>query len=375
MLPLFKLEEYLFTHEHQAEISLCSSGLDSLSLANLLEYADADQLNSWNASRLGYSTPQGSPELRELIARQYQAIASNGVMVFNGACEAIYCAMRALLSPEDHVIVVTPCYQSLKSVAASVCETTELPLRFEEGWRFNPMHVQDLIRPNTRMIVINFPNNPTGALPELKDVQSLIEIARKQNAWIFSDEVYRLMELNPADRLPPIADLYEKGLSVSSLSKAYGLPGLRIGWLATRDQDVISKLISLRHYLTICPNTTSENLAQIALSAQGAILETNLDLLRTNYQLLHALMSQHANLLSWIPPKAGCLGYIKLLNGQNADQFALDLLKTEKVLVLPGSLYDTSGPFLRMGFGSRALPEALSRLSRFLQASFIPLIE
>jgi aspartate/methionine/tyrosine aminotransferase len=370
MLPLFKLEEYLFNHEHQAEISLCSSGLDSLPLERLWAHASPEQFNHWETLHLGYATPQGSPPLRGLIASQYQeSIQPNGVMVFNGACEAIYCAMQALLQPSDHVIVVTPCYQSLKSIAASISQVTEIPLLFEEQWQFNPTGVQKAIRPNTRMIVINFPNNPTGALPNISDMQALIAIARQQNAWIFSDEVYRHLELNPEDRLPPIAELYEKGLSVSSLSKAYGLPGLRIGWLASQDQTVISKLLSLRHYLSICPNTSSEVMAQIALSAQGAILENHLSLLKAQYQTFCQFINQHPEHLGWIPPKAGCLSYIQLLRGQNANEFALNFLKAKKVLVLPGSLYDSPGEFLRMGFGSHTLPEALSRLSEFLETS------
>ncbi|WP_373531734.1 aminotransferase class I/II-fold pyridoxal phosphate-dependent enzyme [Vampirovibrio sp.] len=367
MLPLFKLEEYLFKYEHQAEISLCSSGLDSMPLAQLLAYAHPQQLKSWETLPLGYATPQGSPALRALIAAEYTTIEADGVMVFNGACEAIYCAMQALLQADDHVIVVTPCYQSLKSVAASICQVTEVPLLYEEQWAFNPTRVQSAMRPNTRMIVVNFPNNPTGAILSASEMQALIAIARQQNAWIFCDEVYRHLEFNPADRLPPIADQYEKGLSVFSLSKAYGLPGLRIGWLATPDQSVISKLLSLRHYLTICPNTGSEILAQIALSAQTPILEAHRATLKTGYAIFEQFMNQHQSQLGWVPPKAGCLGYIQLLNTPHADQFALDVLKAHKILVLPGSLYDSGGAFVRMGFGSHTLPQALSRLSEFLK--------
>lgn len=373
MLPLFKLEEYLFEHEHKAEISLCGSGLDRLAINDLLAMADANSLAMWESLGLGYSTPQGLPMLRGAIAAQYGSVSAEDIMVFSGACEAIYIGMRALLNPADHVIVVTPCYQSLKSVAASVCEVTEVPLRFEERWRFHPERIQAEIRPNTRMIVINFPNNPTGALPTLSELQALVEIARAHDLWIFADEVYRLMEFAPADRLPPIADLYEKGLSVSSMSKAYGLPGLRIGWLATQDQTVISRLLSLRHYLTICPNTASEVLALMAIRAQDRILAANLTKMRENYGIFSQWMERHSRQLEWVPPKGGCLAYPRLINGQNAEQFSLELLAREKVLVLPGSLYDSPGEHLRLGFGSATLPEALSRFSRALTANLTPL--
>lgn len=366
MLPLFNLEEYLFQHEHKAEVSLCSSGLDSLPLQELLALAKPDSLKQWETQRLGYSTPQGLPALRESIANHYPSLLAENIMIFSGACEAIYLGMQALLKPDDHVIAITPCYQSLKSVAASICEVTEVALQFEDNWQFHPESIQNAIRPNTKLIVVNFPNNPTGALPNLNSIQALIEIARKNGIRIFSDEVYRLMEFNPADRLPPIATLYEKGISVGSMSKAYGLPGLRIGWIATPEQTVISKLLSLRHYVTICPNTPSETLALIALQASDTLLARNLTHLKANFKVFEAFMAAHTEQFEWVRSKAGCLAYPRLLTGESAEAFSLNLLEKEKTLVLPGSLYDSPGSFIRFGFGSHRLPEALSRLSRYL---------
>lgn len=365
MLPLFNLEEYLFQHEHKAEISLCSSGLDSLPLQELLALAQPDSLKQWETQRLGYSTPQGLPTLREKIAKDYPALSAEQVMVFSGACEAIYLGMQALLKPNDHAVVITPCYQSLKSVAASICEVTEVPLRLEENWQFYPERIEEALRPNTKLIIINFPNNPTGALPGLSSIQALIEIARKRNIHIFSDEVYRLMEFNPADRLPPVATLYENGISVGSMSKAYGLPGLRIGWIATPDRTVISKLLSLRHYVTICPNTPSEALALMALEVSDTLLAKNLAHLNANFKVFEAFMAAHTEQIDWVRPKAGCLAYLRLLTGESAETFALKLLEQQKTLVLPGSLYDSPGTLIRFGFGSQSLPEALARLSRY----------
>lgn len=366
MLPLFNLEEYLLQHEHKAEISLCSSGLDSLSLSDLLSLAPPDSLSHWETLKLGYSTPQGLPSLRETIARHYRSLSADQVMIFSGACEAIYIGIQALLQPGDHAVVVTPCYQSLKSVAASICDVTEVPLLFEECWQFYPERVQEALRPNTRLIVINFPNNPTGALPDRNTIQALIEIARKQGIWIFSDEVYRLMEFNSEDRLPPMASLYEKGISVGSMSKAYGLPGLRIGWIVTPDQAIMAQLLSLRHYVTICPNTASETLALMALQASDSLLENNLAHLRENFKVFAAFMATHADPFQWVPPKAGCLAYPQLLTGESAEAFSLNLLEKTKTLVLPGSLYGTPGSFIRLGFGSRSLPAALSRLAHYV---------
>lgn len=370
MLPLFTLEEYLLAHEHKAELSFCSSGVDSLTLKTLLALADPDSLRRWETLQLGYSTPQGAPLLRAEIANQYANLPADGVMLFSGACEAIFCAMQALLTPSDHAVVITPCYQSLKSVAASICPVTEVPLRFEDNWQLDVSSIEAAMRPDTHMIIVNFPNNPTGAIPDLQTFQALVELARRHNAYLFSDEVYQLMELDPADRLPAAVDCYEKGLSVGSLSKVYGLPGLRVGWLATRDTSVISKLLSFRHYATICENTPGETLALMALRARNAIVANHMAQLRTQFQQFQVWMTAHADTFEWVPPKAGCLAFPRLRQG-SADRFAMELLTQEKVLLLPGSLYETPGEFLRFGFGNQNLPESLHRLERFLAASSI----
>ena len=312
MLPLFNLEEYLLQHEHKAELSLCSSGLDSLPMGDLLSLATPDQLNHWQNLKLGYSSPQGLPALREIIASGYPSLSADNILIFSGACEAIYVGIQALLRPGDHTIVVTPCYQSLKSVAANIADVTEVPLRFEENWQLYPERIEAAIRPNTRLLVINFPNNPTGALPSQETINALIEIARQRGIRIVSDEVYRLMEFDPAERLAPIASLYEHGISVGSMSKAYGLPGLRIGWIATTDTSLISAMLSSRHYTTICPNATSEALALIALGASETILSRNLTHLRNNFNTFMAFMDHHTNHFQGVPPTAGCLAYPKL---------------------------------------------------------------
>ncbi len=369
MQPLFQLEEYLLAYEHRAEISLCSSGLEALPLLALMHLASESDQQRWQSLKLGYSTPQGLPELRDTISQQYQSVAPDGVMVFAGACEAIYITLQALLTSDDHSVVITPCYQSLKSVPASAGSVTEVPLRFEDRWQLDLERVRSALRPNTRMIVINFPNNPTGAIPDRQTLEALVEIARLQGAWIFSDEVYRLMELNPADRLPPIADLYEKGLSVGSMSKAYGMPGIRIGWLATPDHTIIPKLLSLRHYTTIAPNTPGEWLTVMALRSQPQILERQLTDLRNNFERFRQFMRDHADQLDWVEPKGGCLAFPKLRQNLSAEAFSLDLLQSEKILVLPGELYDQPHGFLRLGFGSSTLPKALSGLDRQLGRS------
>lgn len=367
MLPPFELERYLLEHEHKASFSLCSSGLESMPIKDLLTLASVNSLAIFNNTRLDYSPPQGAESLRQEIAMQYQEIAPDDVCVFAGAAESILCTIQGFLTADDHAVVITPCYQSLLSVPASRCEVTAVSLDEATGWQLDLDKVQSALRPNTRLIVINFPNNPTGALPKRSVMAELIEMVRKRGIYILSDEVYRLMESDPDDRLPPIADLYERGISISSMSKAYGLPGLRIGWLATRASEVIASAIEMKHYTSICPNSAGEVLASIALHLGDRILESNLQVMRTNLDLVDRFIGRMEDKCFWVKPKGGCLGFPRLLITETAGRVAERLLEQKRVMILPGSLYGGYESHFRLGFGRRGTAEALAQLEMVLK--------
>lgn len=366
MLPPFELEQYLLLHEHKASLSLCSSGLESMSLSELLALSDSETMVLFRQTRLEYSPPHGLERLRQEIARHYPGICPEQVCVFAGSAEGIFCTLQGLLTPEDHAVVITPCYQSLYSVPASQCAITAVSLDETSGWQLDLDRVQAALRPNTKVIVVNFPNNPTGALPTLGIMSELIEIARKRGLYIFSDEVYRLMEIDPADRLPPIASLYERGISVSSMSKAYGLPGLRIGWVISQAPEVLSSAIGIRHYTSICPNSTSEILALMALRAGESILEKNHHVMRSNLLLVDQFFDSAKEQCHWIKPKGGCLGFPRLLTSETAESLSLRLLENEGVLILPGSLYGKYSNHFRIGFGQRSTRDALNKFKHTL---------
>jgi aspartate/methionine/tyrosine aminotransferase len=367
MLPPFELEQYLLKHEHKAHLSLYSSGLESMPLAELLTLAGPDYLTMFNNTSLDYSSPQGSEPLRQEIAMQYQEASPEDVCVFAGAAEGILCTLQGFLTADDHAVVVTPCYQSLYSVPASRCEVTAVSLDEASGWQLELDKVQAALRPNTKLIVINFPNNPTGALPERVIIAELIEMARKRGIYIFSDEVYRLMEIDPTNCLPPMADLYERGISISSMSKAYGLPGLRIGWLTSQAPQVISSAINLKHYTSICPNSASEVLASIALRIGNRILERNLQVMRSNLDLVDRFIERVEDKCRWVKPRGGCLGFPRLLIPETAENLSQRLLEQERVMILPGSLYGRYDSHFRLGFGRRDFAEALVQLERVLK--------
>lgn len=367
ILPSFKLEEYLSEREFATPFSLCSSDIETHKLPELLELADPESKALWNNLSLGYTTPKGMLPLRNEIAALYQNTAADETLVFSGAEEGIYCAAHALLTYDDHAIVISPSYQSLSAVPASLCKVTPIWLDEKTNWMLDINRIDDALQANTKLIIMNFPNSPTGAILKSDTFIELINLARSKGIYIFSDEVYRLLEFDETERLPAIADCYEKGLSLSVMSKAFGLPGLRIGWIASKDKAVLKRMEQIKHYLTICNSAPGEILALIALRARENILLRNRSIVNDNLSLLDAFMERCADKISWVRPKGGCIGFPRLLSKKHhVEDIASHLLEEEGVLILPGQVFNVSGNYFRIGFGRYNMPEALTRFERFI---------
>ena len=271
----FELERYFSKWEFAAKYHLAASDIESMPLSGLLALASAEDREAFDRQWLGYTETFGDPELREEIARTYETLGPSDILCFAGAEEGIYIAMRVLLARGDHAIVVVPNYQAAETIPLDICEVSGAALDENDGWSLDIDHIRRLVRPNTKLISINFPNNPTGAVLAGDRFRALIDLCREKGVYLFSDEVYRLVERERSIRLPQVADVYEKGLSLNVMSKAYGLPGLRIGWIATKDAGVLQKMERYKHYLSICNSAPSERLALIALRAKETILERN----------------------------------------------------------------------------------------------------
>jgi aspartate/methionine/tyrosine aminotransferase len=226
------------------------------------------------------------------------------------------------------------------------------------------------------MVSINFPNNPTGAVLDHDRFRALINLCRKHGLYLFSDEVYRLVEGDPSSRLPQAADMYERALSLNVMSKAYGLPGLRIGWIASKDKELLSKMERYKHYLTICNAAPSERLAIIALRAKETILERNRGLLRDNLMLLEKFFAEFPGLFEWYRPEGGCVAFPKFLGRGSTDQFCENLVAKAGVLLLPprifySELLDTPGNRFRIGYGRRNMVEGLDAFRNYLRSSVL----
>jgi aspartate/methionine/tyrosine aminotransferase len=365
-LTPFKLERYFARYEFKAKYLLCSSDCESLSVGDLLAFepgAEEGLKRHW----LGYTESEGALALREEISRIYTGIQPEEVLVHSGAEEAIFLFMHAVLQPGDHIIVHWPCYQSLFEVARSIgCEITYWEARLENKWALDPDELRRSLRSSTRAIIVNTPHNPTGYLMPQADYRALNAMAQEHGILLFSDEVYRELEYNPADRLPSACDINPNAISLGVMSKAYGLAGLRIGWVAMHNAPVLARMAALKDYTTICSSAPSEYLAELALRQRGRIVGRNLEIIGDNLTRLGTFFAAHPDRFGWIRPKAGPIAFPQLIAG-DVEQFCHKLVTSSGVLLLPGTMYDHPGNHFRLGFARRNMPQALERLEQFLE--------
>ena len=365
-LQPFQLERYFARHEFSAPYLLCSSDCESLTVGELLAF-EADAAERLAGLWLGYTEAPGDPALRAAIAGLYATINADQILVHAGAEEAIFNFMNVALQPGDHVIVHAPCYQSLAEVARGIgAEVWSWPGDPDRGWALDLDDLRGLLTERTRLVVVNFPHNPTGFLPDHEFVRELTELSAQHGFLLFSDEVYRGLELDPADRLPPLADLDDRAVSLGVMSKSYGLAGLRIGWIATRNRELYAAMAAFKDYTSICNSAPSEFLATLALRHAGPIIDRNLAIIRNNLAHLDAFFADHADRFQWQRPNGGSVAFPILLQ-DDAERFCAELVEQAGVLLLPGALYGPGLNAVRMGFGRKNLPDALARLERFLQ--------
>jgi aspartate/methionine/tyrosine aminotransferase len=363
----FKIERYFAQWEFAVPYVLGASDVEGLRLQDVLALADADGRRMWESLTLGYTESAGHPRLRAEIAGLYQHIGADDVIVSN-PIEAIFLFAHTTLQPGDHVIVVWPAYQALYEAARSAkAEVTLLPLTAESNWQLNIDSLRAAMRPNTRAIVVNSPHNPTGSVIDRRTFDAIVTIAREAGAWLFTDEMYRFLEFDPAERLPAGADAYERGISLGGMSKAFAMGGVRIGWLATRDRQLLERVGRLKDYTSICSSAPSEILAFIVLRARDRVLARSRQIVGANLDRLDRFFAEWREAMTWVRPRGGSIAFPSLRADWSIDAFARDLVEQEGVLLVPGSVFEFPGNHFRIGLGRPNLPEAVERLERFLQ--------
>ena len=366
-IPDFELERYFARWEFAVRHLLCASDVQGYPMTDLLALADDETRALWDGLALGYTESTGHPLLRREIASLYESIEPDDVLTFAGAEEAVFCLVNALVGPDDHVVVTWPGYQSLYEVArAAGADVTLHELHEHDGWALDLDLLRSQVTPATRLIVVNLPHNPTGMLADRATYDGLVALAAETGAHLLVDEVYRGLEVDEADRLPAGADALGRGISLGVMSKTFAMAGLRIGWLATRDRELLARVAAFKDYTTICSSAPSEILAIIALRARDRVLARSRGIVAANLDLLDAFFEDWADRFEWVRPRAGSIGFPRLtVPGVRIDDWAAELVEAEGVLLLPGSQFGHPGNHFRLGFGRTDMPEALGRLEAF----------
>jgi aspartate/methionine/tyrosine aminotransferase len=362
----FRIEEYYGKHEFTAKYMLSNSDAQSRTIGELLDLEPSarEELESqW----CGYTEAPGAPYLRETIANIYETLEAKDILVCSCAEEGIFLLYHTLLGAGDHAIIETPCYESALELARSTgAEISTWQRHYQDGWAHDIEKLENLIKPNTKVIYINTPSNPTGLLMPRHIFDAVVNIAQSKNIILFCDEVYRELEHDPATRLPAACDAYENAVSLGSVSKTYGLPGLRIGWFASRNTELLENLLSYKYYTTICNSAPSEFLSALALRHRHTLTKRNLELVHKNLPLLEAFLERYKDVFEWVKPNASPIGFPRFKLSQDVVAFCEEVLKETSVLLLPGSVYDQP-KHLRMGYGRSNMPEALERLETYLK--------
>lgn len=371
-IETFVLERWMTRWELDVDFDIAESGILPLSLAEILDLLPEDAARETEravlGSTLGYSEARGSERLRSALAATFARADANDVLVTTGAIEANFLLFQTLVSPGDHVIAVSPSYQQLTSVPRGIGADVSLwDVRTEEGFRYDLDELERLLRPDTRLVVINSPHNPTGATLDAADLARIVELTERSGAWILADEAYRWLE-HPGGRPlpPPLHDLSERAISVGTMSKSFGLPGLRLGWFVA-NHEIASRAWGLRDYVSLSPATLSDTIAAAVITHRDRFLPRNAAIISAN--LVHARdwFQRNAHLASWTEPQAGLLAMMRYHADIASANLADRLAREERVMLAPGSAFGMEG-YLRLGLGQRPdiFAEGLERTARFL---------
>ncbi|RZV48317.1 MAG: aminotransferase class I/II-fold pyridoxal phosphate-dependent enzyme [Acidimicrobiales bacterium] len=377
VLPEFKLETYFSTWEFTARHHLTASDAESMTVAELLALGTDEDLQAYENLHLGYTPTWGTEPLRAAIAGSYESLTSSNVLGFAGAGEALFWAMQLFVEPGEHVIVNVPNYQSIESIPlATGVAVSGLPLWSGTGadlrWELDLERFESLLRAETSLVSVNFPNNPTGFVPDHETWSAFNALCHERGIRVVSDEVYRGVETNPDDTIAAAADINPSALSISVTSKAYGLPGLRVGWVASQDVGALGRLEKAKHYTSICNSAPSELLATVALNHGDVILDRNRAIVAANDQIVTEFAQRHPDLFEYETPVGGCVTFPRYLGPEGPAEFCRRAVEESGVFLLPYTVYESELGAIpedrfRIGIGRRDVPQSVAALERHLE--------
>src|SRR5262249_657483 len=308
---------------------------------------------------------QGDPAFRAAIAAALGLDADDVVVC--APAEGIAVACTALLEPGDRVVVQTPCFQSLEELPRHLgCTVQRWPLvETDSGWRLDLDRLDALLVPGTKLLVVCAPHMPTGHLPTRTEADALFTLAADRGVWVLGDEMYRGLEPDPALRLPAAATRSGRVVALGGLSKTYGLPGLRLGWLASRDREAVAALLATKDYSTICAPAVDQLLGRVAFTVADRLAARSRAFIDDNLARARAFVARHPNRFAWRQPNAGSIALMRLRGG-GASDFCQRAVAEASVMVVPSSVFDFGDDHIRLGLGRRGFPDALAALERWL---------
>lgn len=368
----FALERWMAGYEMVVECDVSVGGITPLTVRDLLAFEPVEQreqiLEELLDARLGYSEARGSLELRSAIAATYRNCGPENILVTTGAIEANFLLFNVLLNAGDGVVAPDPAYQQLTSVPRAIgCDVALWNIRPENGFRYDLQELERLVTPRTRLIVVNIPHNPTGAILLAEELQQVYALAESVGAQVLCDETYRWLAIEGSDPCaPPAFDLGSSGISVGTLSKTFGLPGLRIGWIAA-PESVIQACWSMRDYISLCPGKLNDALACIAFRHRERIMARNQAIIQQNVQIVQDWLKTQDGIFSWTPPRGGLLSMIHYNLDVPSLEFANRLAEEYKVMFVPGIKFGFEH-YLRLGLGQHPsiFTEGLKRAGAYV---------
>ena len=365
----FETEHFFARYEFTTPYQLCNSDCETLTVQKLLEMADVS-MDEFGRLSLGYTESLGHPKLREQIAETYEEVSAEDVVMLGTPVEGIYLVARAALDLGDEVIVLAPAYDALIKTfehvvgASNVRKWEFVPT--DTQWQLDLDQLKDLITPRTKMLVVNFPHNPTGYLPQQDQMNEIVKIVEEHGLILFCDEMYFGLVHSGTPAVKSAAVGSKRAVVLSGLSKTYGLPGLRTGWLIVQDKELRQNIVNWKFYTSICPSAPSEFLAMAAWKVREQLRDRSIAQIEHNLRLADAFFQRWPNLFIWRKPMAGSVALVGM-HVPSVMAYATQLAEEAGVLILPAVTLGSDDHHMRMGFGRAAFGEALEKFEEYLR--------
>ncbi|MCE5201998.1 MAG: aminotransferase class I/II-fold pyridoxal phosphate-dependent enzyme [Synergistaceae bacterium] len=349
----FKLERLFARYVSDAKYMLSQVSCEACTMKEILDMADAECREKWDNLSLGYTKQMGYPLLREAIAKRYNSIRPSDILELTPE-EGIFIFMNTMLDPGDEVIVMHPCLPSLYEIPRALgCKIIRWPLEVTSwGWRLDVNFLAETISPNTKLLILNIPNNPTGYIPVRTEMDRILNLADRMGTWVFCEETYRGMEHDPAAALPSLADLYSRATVIGGLNK-YGLPGTRMGWLVTKNKQVLLDCAAYKDYTTLCNNAPGEVLATIAMRNATELLQRNHKIVLENLGIAESFFRRHKSLFQWVQPNGGSTAFPRLMPPFDVTEMCERAMNDKSLLIIGERAFGLNNNHFRVGLGRR----------------------